>query len=318
MTPQDGGAARTRTPLPPVDLPTYPFRAERLWPEPRADAGGDVTGAGLRPVGHPAGRGRPGRGRRGTAVHGAALPPHPPWLEHHAVYDVVLLPGTAFVDIAAEAGRQTGCGTVEELTIEAPLAVAADAAVDLQTAVGDPDGTGRRPVTVYARPPTRTPTTPGPGTPSEPSRPRPRRRPTPRTTRSGPGRCHARRHRRPVRAAGRARLRLRARLPGPARRLAPRPDRLRRGRVRRGRAARHRALRRAPGPAGRGLPRPADLAHRDRPGTDTDTGTGADGTGGEQGRAWLPFAWSGCGSTRPAPPAHCASPSNRWSGAPSA
>ncbi|MEV6766584.1 SDR family NAD(P)-dependent oxidoreductase [Streptomyces sp. NPDC051105] len=134
-----------------VELPTYAFQPERYWATPRATAG-DVTGAGLRATGHPLltaatdladGTGRLFTGRVSRLTHG--------WLDDHAVYDTVLLPGTAFVDIAAWAGAQVGCDVVTELTLEAPLALADDDAVDLQASVGAPDGAGQRSIAVHAR-----------------------------------------------------------------------------------------------------------------------------------------------------------------------
>ncbi|WP_326598972.1 type I polyketide synthase [Streptomyces sp. NBC_01803] len=139
-----------------VTLPTYPFRAERFWAAPRATADGadgDVAGAGLRSTGHPLlaaaveradGDGWLFTGRLSRDTH--------PWLTDHAVYGTVLVPGTAFVELAAHAGAQTGCGVVEELTIEEPLAIADGGAVDLQTSVGEPDALGRRPIAVHSRP----------------------------------------------------------------------------------------------------------------------------------------------------------------------
>ncbi|TXL82628.1 polyketide synthase dehydratase domain-containing protein, partial [Streptomyces sp. IB2014 016-6] len=47
-----------------------------------------------------------------------------PWLADHAVSGVVVLPGTAFVDLAVHAGGQVGCPRVEELTLQAPLVLA--------------------------------------------------------------------------------------------------------------------------------------------------------------------------------------------------
>ena len=75
-----------------------------------------------------------------------------PWLADHAVGGTVLLPGTAFVELAIRAGDQAGCGRVEELTLQAPLVLPADGAVQLQVMVGGPDEWGRRPVEVHARP----------------------------------------------------------------------------------------------------------------------------------------------------------------------
>ncbi|WUV20342.1 SDR family NAD(P)-dependent oxidoreductase [Streptomyces sp. NBC_01485] len=135
-----------------VELPTYAFEPTRYWAAPRP-AAGDVGDAGLRSTGHPlltAGAERAdgsgwlftGRVSRGT--HG--------WLDDHAVYGTVLLPGTAFVDMAVLAASHVGCDVVEELTLEEPLVLPDESAVDLQASVGAPDARGRRPVTVHSRP----------------------------------------------------------------------------------------------------------------------------------------------------------------------
>ncbi|MFD9465216.1 SDR family NAD(P)-dependent oxidoreductase [Streptomyces sp. NPDC060027] len=134
-----------------VELPTYAFQPERYWAVPRAGTG-DVTGAGLLGTGHPlltaatgladgAGWLLTGRASRGT--HG--------WLDDHAVHDTVLMPGTAFVDMAARAAALVGCDVVTELTLEEPLALPDADAVDLQATVGTPDGAGQRPITLYSR-----------------------------------------------------------------------------------------------------------------------------------------------------------------------
>ena len=57
-----------------------------------------------------------------------------PWLADHAVAGTVLLPGTAFVELALRAAEQVGCEAVEELTLEAPLVLAERGAVQLQVA----------------------------------------------------------------------------------------------------------------------------------------------------------------------------------------
>ncbi|WP_308295129.1 SDR family NAD(P)-dependent oxidoreductase, partial [Streptomyces sp. NK08204] len=75
-----------------------------------------------------------------------------PWLVDHAVADTVLLPGTAFVELALRAGDAVGCDRVEELTLEAPLVLPERGAVQVQLAVGGPDTMGRRSLSVYSRP----------------------------------------------------------------------------------------------------------------------------------------------------------------------
>ncbi|MEU6162191.1 SDR family NAD(P)-dependent oxidoreductase, partial [Streptomyces sp. NPDC047130] len=131
-----------------LDLPTYPFQQRRYWPDIRPTA--DVAAAGLSGVRHPllgaaaplAGGGTLWTGRLSTATH--------PWLADHAVADTVLLPGTAFVELALQAGLDG----LDELTLQAPLVVPAGAAVTLQMLVGETAADGRRPVTISARPET--------------------------------------------------------------------------------------------------------------------------------------------------------------------
>ena len=82
-------------------------------------------------------------GRLSLATH--------PWLADHAVMGVVLLPGTAFVELAAHAGAVVGCERVEELTLQAPLVLAGDAAVVVQVRVEAPDERGARGLAVYSR-----------------------------------------------------------------------------------------------------------------------------------------------------------------------
>src|SRR5205085_5767106 len=60
-------------------------------------------------------------------------------------------PGTAFVDLALTAGGEVGAESVEELTLEAPLVLPEQGAVQLQLTVGDPDESGRRRLAVYSR-----------------------------------------------------------------------------------------------------------------------------------------------------------------------
>ncbi|MEU1800716.1 type I polyketide synthase, partial [Streptomyces sp. NPDC019937] len=140
------GTDTTRT-----DLPLYAFQRGTYW----LDAGypmGDVASAGLGAADHPL---------LGAAVALAdtdgflytgrlALDTHP-WLADHTVAGSVLLPGTAFVELAVRAGDQVGCDLLEELTLEAPLVLPEAGRVQLQLSVGAPDASGRRSLTVYSR-----------------------------------------------------------------------------------------------------------------------------------------------------------------------
>ncbi|MEV6874190.1 SDR family NAD(P)-dependent oxidoreductase [Amycolatopsis sp. NPDC051128] len=137
------GAGPIRT-----DLPTYAFQHERFWLD--AAAAGDVDALGQAATGHPllgAAMELPESG--GWVLTGALSTRTSPWLAGHAVHGTVILPGTAFVELALRAGAEAGCPTLEELTIAAPLALTDT--VRVQVAVGAADDAGRRPVTVHSR-----------------------------------------------------------------------------------------------------------------------------------------------------------------------
>ncbi|MFE9599984.1 SDR family NAD(P)-dependent oxidoreductase, partial [Streptomyces hokutonensis] len=136
----------------PVDLPTYPFQRQRYWLEPDA-VSGDVTTAGLASAGHPLLGASVGLAEgEGLLLTGRVSLRSHPWLVDHAVTGTVLLPGTAFVEMALRAGDEFGCDQVEELTLEAPLVLAAPDTVHIQVAVEGVDDNGRRTVSVYSRP----------------------------------------------------------------------------------------------------------------------------------------------------------------------
>ncbi|MGC9382712.1 type I polyketide synthase, partial [Streptomyces sp. MH13] len=135
-----------------VDLPTYAFQREAYW----LDAGrpaGDVSAAGLGAADHPLlGAAVALAGLDGFLCTGRLSLDTHPWLADHAVHGTVLLPGTAFVELAIRAGDQVGCDLLDELTLHAPLVLPEDGAVQVQVWVGAPDATGRRTLGVHSRP----------------------------------------------------------------------------------------------------------------------------------------------------------------------
>ncbi len=134
-----------------VELPTYAFQRERYWPRPGRGAG-DVASAGLGAAGHPllgAAVQLPGSG--GVLLTGRVSLGSHPWLADHVVAGQVLLPGTAFVELAVRAGDEAGCPVVEELTLEAPLVLPGDGAVQIQVTVGGQDRDERREMQIFSR-----------------------------------------------------------------------------------------------------------------------------------------------------------------------
>ncbi|MEU6933328.1 SDR family NAD(P)-dependent oxidoreductase [Streptomyces sp. NPDC046374] len=135
-----------------VQLPTYAFQRTRHWLEAPARRRLDVSAAGLGFPDHPLlGASVTVADSEELLLTGRLAQGTQPWLSDHAVGDRVLLPGTAFLELALRAARQADCDTVDELTLTAPLVIPADGAVLLQIRVGPPDGEGRRAIEVYAR-----------------------------------------------------------------------------------------------------------------------------------------------------------------------
>ncbi|WP_327674626.1 type I polyketide synthase [Kitasatospora sp. NBC_00458] len=141
-------AGPTRT-----DLPTYPFERRRHWLDQPAGRAADA--AGLAATGHPLlsaatelpdGEGWLLAGRISLRTH--------PWLADHTVAGTVLLPGTAFLELAVQAALRAGAAHVESLDLAAPLALPATAGIRLQALLGAADGEGRRPLRIRSQPDT--------------------------------------------------------------------------------------------------------------------------------------------------------------------
>ncbi|MFI6229761.1 SDR family NAD(P)-dependent oxidoreductase [Micromonospora echinospora] len=135
-----------------VDLPTYAFAHRRYWPRP-VTGRGDVGAVGLAAADHPMlGASVPLAEARGHLFTGRLCVADQPWLADHAVAGTVLVPGTGLVELCLRAGDEVGCPVLDELVIEAPLALRPDAATQVQVALGPAGEDGRRPVTLHSRP----------------------------------------------------------------------------------------------------------------------------------------------------------------------
>ncbi|MFE7130822.1 SDR family NAD(P)-dependent oxidoreductase [Streptomyces sp. NPDC057638] len=144
--PLDWAAFHDGTGARPVELPTFAFQRRRYW----LDA--PVSRQGLAAADHAVLAVRLDRADADGHSFGGelSLRTHP-WIADHRVGDQILVPGTAFLELALRAGAQTGHPRVEELVITEPLVLGARDHRAIQIVVGPADTGGARTVTGYAR-----------------------------------------------------------------------------------------------------------------------------------------------------------------------
>nr|AXL05510.1 beta-ketoacyl synthase [uncultured bacterium]AXL05513.1 beta-ketoacyl synthase [uncultured bacterium] len=133
-----------------VDLPTYAFDHQHYWLR-SVGVVTDASALGQEPGDHP--------------LLGAVVPlPHAdglvctsrwslgshPWLADHLVGGVVLVPGSALVELAVRAGDHVGCAVLDELVIDSPLSMPERGWLRVQAVLSGPADDGTRTVEVYA------------------------------------------------------------------------------------------------------------------------------------------------------------------------
>ncbi|MEU5022686.1 type I polyketide synthase, partial [Streptomyces angustmyceticus] len=128
-----------------IALPTYPFQHDHYWLENASVKDASTAHpllTGLVPLAQPEG---------GLVFSGTLSGSEHSWLNDHAVLGTVLLPGTAFVEMALFVAEEAGCDRIEELAFETPLVLPEGKEVDIQFVVGAPGDDARRSVSLHSR-----------------------------------------------------------------------------------------------------------------------------------------------------------------------
>jgi acyl transferase domain-containing protein/NADPH:quinone reductase-like Zn-dependent oxidoreductase/acyl carrier protein len=134
-----------------AELPTYEFQHEHYW-MPDAPRRGDVADLGLTATGHPLlGVVVSDVDGDGLVLTGSLSSRSHRWLEDHVLAGEALVPGMAFLEMAALAAGHAGAAGVAELVLETPLVARGDDSVQLRVVVAAADAEGRRAVTVHSR-----------------------------------------------------------------------------------------------------------------------------------------------------------------------
>ncbi|MER5891331.1 SDR family NAD(P)-dependent oxidoreductase, partial [Streptomyces sp. NPDC001941] len=144
-----------RTPLVPA-LPTYAFDRRRHW-HPAPTGTTDPAAWGVDGLDHPwLTLATPLADEDGLVLSGRidASAPGQRWLRDHQVFDTVVLPGTAVLDLVLTAAEHAGTAGIDTLTLTSPLVLPETGGLRVQVAVSGADGDGCRQASVHTRPDT--------------------------------------------------------------------------------------------------------------------------------------------------------------------
>ncbi|WP_235445405.1 type I polyketide synthase [Streptomyces sioyaensis] len=134
-----------------VELPTYAFQHQRYWLGLAHTNATNLGSAGLQAAEHPLlGATMTLADSHCVVFTGRLSAQDHPWLADHVVDGSLLVPGTAFLELALRAADQAGCDHVESLTIEAPLVLPPHESVQLQMRIEEPDLHGTRALTLHS------------------------------------------------------------------------------------------------------------------------------------------------------------------------
>ncbi|MFD9965299.1 SDR family NAD(P)-dependent oxidoreductase [Amycolatopsis sp. NPDC058986] len=133
-----------------VDLPTYAFERKRYWLESGTSSlDGDLAGIGQFAADHPIlGAVVTLSEQDQVVLTGRLSPGKQRWLAEHTVGELMVFPGSGFVELAVRAGDEVGCAEVAELTLAAPLVLSETTGARVRVFVGAADESDRRPVTI--------------------------------------------------------------------------------------------------------------------------------------------------------------------------